>query len=547
MATSGLADVLAAIGLRSDTTRTEEGEATSIYDTILRAGQEQQAAQAQQNEAEAAILEERARLNLQTETAKKRAGQVFKTDLREPENAIATLALEQEELFSKMTGMKVGIDAKKTTSFLDSPVDYIANAFSLPTDVAEYNALVDRYNAVSERVKEINSLTQGTINTQLMLETKNSDAATAQALRIQRAQGAGALAKMQVENAGYRINALQFLQGADKERLNLAITEYNILKQEEMLALQREERTQRLQDKQDAEQLRTLYNLGRKSLGLQELDRPSFMLQLRIDEKEANDFIKRGAAAEVGSLKLAEDPGTAVLAVTKHQGRFPAGMEDVGKLLQTATIEARNTFQGQKVTPEQARDKINSLLLGSVSGKSKTRGYVQRMQQDMESPLTKSVPNIYKVGDVSTILTAAPRLQETLLYTQVLDPLVKAGVPNPSADQIVAAGITALAQKKIAFPVLVTDLTAWFKAGVLTNNSTKQYTAVGLPPQTEYAVKLNNGQLFFDEERVNLINENQVSAFLNKRIAAEAMKTSNTISFSAVAAGGTGGFGFGVR
>jgi hypothetical protein len=488
---------------------------------------------------------------LALEQRKQTVGAMFGVDVLDPNNQIAVLARQQDELHKALMAQQELITSTQTTHLFDDPMKAIIGRSMLGMEVQKLKGLEAQDKMVGARINELNQQAQSTLQTQKALNAEFSKEEAAAKLELQSLQAGEAARAIRMNQSKLTMSELERMRTMKGNEFKTELDRFKIIRdeqlhkenlkdKEELRKRQKEEadaRVKKMQEELKAkatkeEQERVTLeaiNLGASELGLGQFNSLNDMKLMSRGDKEqlaARGFRLMAEVKDKGTAvaRFADTPGESYVQIADRRTgyRLPETAVRTQEFLLDIGKRATYSAQEKKILGKDPQGAIVNeidLMLRDTSGakgpdgkplKGKegkpVPGLLSRFQNNAEENVD-GIKNIYKAPDPATLATAAPELTKTPFWEKVVIPAMNAN-KNPSGDEIFKQAALAVAsepsnQQFINF--LGLHLSNYYSAMVKLNNETNMYPFVGLPTQDSYKVRINMPQS--GSKQIDLTNE----------------------------------------
>lgn len=473
---------------------------------------------------------------LAAQQARLKAGAIFGADLNQQgEQISATTDIWQQAYQEKMRSL-AEIRRKDSVGFMDNPLGYIINQFSVNDDIRRHNTALEIEQAAKQHIDEINSMSNATAVNQKNFEVSITQASIdAEADNLAKAATINA-DKAKIAGLGYNIEGLKAAINASKEQTALKFQVLGAQHAQESLrlamdnyALHKQEFEWRKEEKAKAgeadeffidriqEGLKVMYGdkapdlvanpkLARQYLTLLKSNSPA--------GKEAVDAYLAGQSGVLGG-----NPAQVIDSLQSNiKFQFTPAQKPIKDIFEQATqmVQAENANMPGSVTKENYKDKLNTAVMSLV-----------KKQQELVEP---GANNVFNIGSLSTV-ASMPGVNNLPVVTKVLAPAITAGATFDDPKQVYATIMTAVQNKQVTLAEAADGITALYQKGVTTNMQTRQLTKFGIPvgDTVPYNVRIETkpGNLFGSSETVDLTNKAAVTRAMMKTMTMQYMQDVN--------------------
>lgn len=479
---------------------------------------------------------------LQTAARIQRTADIFNSDVLKDGNAIQTLAAQSQVAFEQKMELAKTIAEKQSVGLLDDPLEYIANRFTINTDIAAHNAANGTWQTLQARINEINQNTQATVQTQKQLETGITEAS---ALSAARAAGAKArIAAIQSDMMGQKYGAegITAVLNARKDQLQASQTAFSARNAEEQIQMSRRQLQlaeeaaierkrqfdERDKDKHDEAAMGQFMvesiNRGRAARGLPPLDDLNGKMAQRAlmgkggivkDEWQADyNAGQRIEGGVVGSI--AKSP---VELITRQATGTPLNLTPQQKPLLDIAQNAMSILKSA-ATPGSDASKLYPQY-ANLDPKKDPEGYkaaINEVAQKIVMDQSKRVnpenrDNIFNIPNIKVLAANSPAIQETAVYQKVLKPLIDQGFDLTNPKQVFNLVGDAVANGTITHKQAL-ETTTIYHVGVAVNaaqRNTLGVAGLAMPMQYNAEIEINPNGLIGKKAVINLANPQEFS------------------------------------
>jgi len=444
-------------------------------------------------------------------------------------NKLATQWQDTES--QRMQALDV-VTKKQSVNFFDDPLTWLSNKLTVNTDIAQYNDLEEKSNALYDQLEKINTLNSSTAQSMKAI-AQTQTAATVAATSDLAAQKATIAAKTaSIQGLLYNVKGVQDITQMGQEQVDntvkgaqtaiaaghLAVAQAQLAVSEKELSMKadlyaEETKQKQQQDATDAFVADTT-NKGRAALGLAPLPPAKIFAMFKLGG-EVGDSLKHqytaGAMTDaIGKPIIASSSGTAARVLATASSPLATtnpAVKPVVDLLEGSYQAARSP---QAIAQLGINPKDVSTLDNAVSGIVQQR--VGAMGQNIK-PGDQS--NIFQAPPLSALATLKS-VQGNPVYTKVLEPQIKAGMAETDPNKIISLTVDAIHQGKISLNDASIGIAGLFSSAAALNTSTKDFTRFGIAPQATYNTMLNGTGVFGGSTKIDLTNKAQVTTAIMK-------------------------------
>jgi hypothetical protein len=494
-----------------------------------------------------------------TQLARVKAANAFGTNLKDSSEVVTGLAAAAQDAFTRKEEALKRIQEKESVNFLDHPIDYLVNQFTINRDISAHNIANQQMQDAQDRIQAINANTQSTVQTQNAISeplTAASMEASARSAAVAATVNAN---QAKIQGLQYNVQGIQAALNAKKDVLGLMFQANQAQNAAESLSLQRqgldlnkqefEFRKKEFQDKQDdkheqqrlGQDLVDTINLGRKALlgpNAEPLD--------DISGRMALAALKGKGTLSVELQKYYDAGERTRLTGTVTIGGTPAAAAET---LQTVPVQL-NPTQGaiKSLLGQAARDTSMAIKNADIPGANKDPVFVGIDKKDKNSinaafnahaqQLLNAAAKVIKPGDadnpyqiasVNQLAATSPTVRELTVYQKVLKPLVDTGVQLNDPKQVMQVVGDAVAKGTITHRQAL-EMTTIYHVGVAANLAMRNFQGFGLKPSYSYNAKVTTDPTaWHTDEVVNMTDPGSVSRALVKLQAGMLRRNSSIV------------------
>lgn len=442
---------------------------------------------------------------LATQRAKQLAADTYGTDISDPNNRIASLALQGKDEYERAVSILDTISQKQSVGFFDNPLEYIVNQLSLPDDQEAYSLAARKSNMALAEADSINQSTQIQQQTQANLTKTLTAQSVADKVKVASAELEIAALELEVKGLAANTEGAKFKQAASQQALDNQYKVFSAQQAEAHLRLSQEAaadaRAQRklVMDAKDEDVANDVILATWITRGMAASGAPgagtvytpkmwktekTFLTAKRKAELEAFADIGRSMGANGTSPRsLGASPGEVAVNVVFNNHKLGAGQETLHKAITDAasSVNEEAVGKGVKVTPEMIQSNVNVRL----------RSGAKDMARNVEQPVSGFSDNIYKGPKTAELLDKFPVIEKSKLYQEVIAPLRAATKDGElPAKMVFATALEAIREGKLTLNEAVAETKNYYGNIVKYNNIYTQYTSVGMEQQKSYTVKV---------------------------------------------------------
>lgn len=390
------------------------------------------------------------------------------------DSTIAELSVQLNQNYKEAQAMREDIRQKQNTSFFDSPIDWIGNQLTLPSEIRQHNQIIEDMASKKQYVDQA---------TNIAANVQAVNAAKFTTVSFEGAQAAAQLAKTKASEAAIKledsmlrtdfetqVRTLQIMQ----TRMNI---ESQIANREENQARRRTADEAKAAEQDRIQNDNNQVNVAGKILGLDIPDRKS-LDKIPKDVKNAVEYIMANGGG------IGKDPLEA-LQVLKRGNPSKMGVitQQQLNLLSTAYSQASDLAskspEVRMAKPEQQRAFIAGKMQDALNLAASDPNYTGLKNNPYKIPSLDTMQQLPEIAN-SRIVALATQFRKDFPQREITDSqlfeLAKANIGPTKAytDMSDAAK----------------DIAKYYQAGVKINNEKVRFNAFGMKDQEDYLVKL---------------------------------------------------------
>ena len=463
---------------------------------------------------------------LQSQAARLKAGAAFGADLNQQGERISELAMLQNQTQEARLALSQSIAAKQSVSFLDNPLEYVVNQFTVGGDISKFNALADVEDTVTKSIEDITRLSSAVAQNQ-----KNFEVTVTQASADAKAQEALLNAEQQatvtrISGLNYNIEAVKAAMDASKEQMGIRFSVNQALNAQESLKLQMANHALAVQEakyrKEDREEKAHTddYLAARIVKGYQvlygdnapEMLSPSevkVMVGLMKSGTPAGQEATRAYLAGVSGA-VAGNPAQVIDMIGRGLPiQFTPAQATVKGVFEKAVAEVRN--RGMLPKDDAERQQIMNLEVNKI---------LSKMSKEVKAG---DGDNIFQIPDVKRVMTL-PGVVDTPFVQKILS-TSQVDVNNPK--MVYNEALRGVKEGKLTVDQAAEGVLSVYQKGVALNIASKNLPRLGIAPSTK-ELKLNDyntpievipGALFGGSKTVNLTSREDVTRAMLKTMS----------------------------
>lgn len=391
------------------------------------------------------------------------------------------------------------IKEKKSVGFLDNPLQYIINQYSMNSDIEDYNQADEIGKHATAAMQNVNAAVQSSVQTQNAISDKLDIATNAAKARVVRSQADIAATDAAIKSVQYGTARLETEVNMSRDRAQLMYTDQSAAREAERLRLAQEQAARERKDRADklaTEKLSMEYtedriNKGRLLRGMDPLDhRSAGMLRALI-------MTGRPIGKEFQTDFENGDKATPILASTPYEAHAIA--VNAGINWTPDQYPVRDIF---KEAERSVQATLNSgyYMAAGAEGKEPVRMPIDKRDKELPKALfdqevarlveadrrdatraSADRQNLYAIPSVGAIIAAAPAVANDPVIKSVIVPQLKAGVSLTVPDTIKQLN-AAVGNGQVKFDDAMSSMAYLIHQGQSLNMATKDLTRFGVVP-----------------------------------------------------------------
>lgn len=488
---------------------------------------------------------------LEFESRKAKVAATFGTDIN-TDNEYTALAAQAKDAYQRKTQALDNIQQKKSVSLFDDPLQYLVNGFTINKDVADYNIASTQLDSAQSRVKELDTQTQGAMQTQAQLTAGTTQASAAAAARIAASAGTIKANQASIDALSYGVAGIDKANAINKEVYQAMYTGNN--------AVLAENHYQLALNQNDLANQR--FKMDQANSGLENQIR-SLTLQDRTDQMQTGKEL----IAKINTARIARGAGP----LPDEGARLVVSMVRGGKDRSFLSTEMNNDLikgelmqtQGgaQQIIATSPSDylmmRINKIPINTTPAQKPTTDVMESVANEIANPnkldpsslefsakykaaqaakdpqamtglvneRTKAIldskaaninwqdtSNPYNIGDLGKVVPQSKDISSLPVYQKILAPRVANGEDFSDPQKVFNAIVQGVQDKKITFQEAL-DTNVMYQLGVRQTLPQKNIQGLsGLAPSLGYKTSIDVAPGKFGSRRiVDMTNYNDLS------------------------------------
>ena len=397
-----------------------------------------------------------------------------------------------------------------STGFLDDPVKYVVNQFTLDGDVKKAEASKRLAEVTATGLVNINTVSQTVGRTVAAAQANSSDAVVQSQKEAAFAKISSDFNKEKQQNLGKGIDFISNLNSWDTQQLNAVGAQTEALYRGRSLALN--EKQFALQSEATRQQM---------TIQLSDFDFRKLTQQGEINMANATGAGLRSLGFQISDADLA--PGKVLAMLKSGNGVYAKGLEAGAQMATTGvtvygltTAEAAHTVNVLKAPGQLEQSPIIDLFrsewanaastgpaqLAMIGAKSiNEKGVLETITGNAVKKAADAMYKNVKVGDPTNIFSPLPTSElltvkgvaDTPFAKNVLIPSIQKGENvefNP--DRLIGQGLEAMKQGKVSLEQVAEGISTIGTAARLRNAGVKQYVGFGISPPKALNMEIDN-------------------------------------------------------
>lgn len=505
----------------------------------------------QQATDDATVMAAKQAAEYKTQLARVQAANAAGANLSDTSEVITSLSAAAADAQKRKDEALAAIADKDSVGFMDNPVQYIVNQFTVNGDISKHNIANQQLESAHNRIMEVNAEAQQSAQTQNMISEPLTAASMAAATRSASVAANVAATNAQIAGLNYNTKGIEFALNAKKEVLALGFQANNAQMAEkqyqrslEALDLQKKEFEFRQKEWKDKEQDKAdqqalgksvidTINFGRKALlgpNAEPLDDISGKMALSalkgkgVLTAELQKFYDAGERSKLtGKTSLGTTPAQAADTIQTVPVQLNPTQGPIKNILAAASSDTSSALKNADM-PGQNKNPVFQGL-DKKDKNSIAMAFNGRAQQILDGYAAQVKPgdgdNPYQVASINQLGANSPTVQALPIYQKVFAPMIKAGVQLNDPKQIVALVGAAVSSGTITHKEAL-DLTTIYHVGVTANLAMRNFSGFGLTPRNSYNAQVETDPSAWNpNEIVDLTKPDALSRALIKMQSAK--------------------------
>lgn len=390
---------------------------------------------------------------------------------------VAQISTSMVEDYKSAQALRDSINEKKSVGLLDSPLDYLINQFSLPSEIRAHNALIDR---IASQKRFVDQTTSFASNVSAVNATKFTSTTMAGA------QAAADLLKQKAEDTSLKIEDQLLKTDFDTQYRTLQIIQQRMTNMSILETAEQNraiKRTQAEAKEAEAERVRldnNMVNVSAKVLGLDIPDRKTLKNSPK-DIQTAVEYIMANGGG------IGKDPLEAWQHLARGNPRdMPVTVKYMRDSLDAIKREAQTTVLKDPLNKTANGKQMQEALSTEMAKTFNT--YAANPNKSITPTFNETVDNPYHrpAPEVMTKIPDARRLP----ISKIIDDHTKALPTVPVTDTLIVELAFANVGKYYKnITEAAKDVSTYYQKAVDFNNEKFKFDQFGLPAQMQYKVK----------------------------------------------------------
>lgn len=484
-----------------------------------------------------------------TQLARVRAANMQGVNLKGQSEVLTALSSAAADAQTRKDAALAEIQRKDSVGFIDSPLEYLMNQFTVNSDIAKHNIANAQLESAQNRIMAVNQAAQTTIQTQNAINEPLTAASMEASARSAAVTATIAAKNAQIQALSYGTKGIEFALNAKKEVLALGFQEQSAknaaihteiaLQQLEQSKIEfsarQEEYAAKRDDREEQKQLGQSFidtvNLGRVALlgasapAIDDMSGKMMLATLKSKGKlsdQMQTFYDAGERTRLAGVPmLGTTPAQAATTIRTVNPQLNSTQGPIKALLGAAATDTVNAIQAaESGLPGKNANPIFAGL-NSKDAASKETAYNGRAQQILEgySAVVKegASDNPYQIASINQLAANSSTVQALPVYQKVFAPLIKQGTQLALNDPRILSLVGDAVSKGTITHAEALELTTIAHVGVTANLAMRNFPGFGLVPSRSYNVSVETAPHAFNStEIVDLTKADALSRALIK-------------------------------
>lgn len=485
---------------------------------VEQAGQEALAAQQKAAELNKIIEQQKNDAELQAQIRTQVMDRISGGNIQDPNSLMAALVQDRAAQERSRMAQAKKIEQMDSVGFLDNPIQYITNAFSINGEIDKHNFHAQQAEADTTAITAIQHGTQEEAKVAALAANRVTQAT--QAAKTEQAAQLLAVetAKLKSKLAGENMSAIHALMQGQQQQVQTAYTGMRV-----QLDLAQESRAQADEVRKD-----NAARMAEESflLHTQEANMRMDVMQEQLATRKENEEMRKLHASTVaaGAAQYRLNPENFNVQSISMMEKTPEGKLLIDKLSKAGLVANTSVAGTLGDTPGEALFNIDQVGAGRAFQQAPEAGTYNRIVAAKEaakaalgpqtgSPAAQNAAlvaatdteilnrvrlytkdaeardSFYAAPKLASLVQNVPELQNTLMYATVLKPMLDAGVTDITAGSIKAQIAEAVKRGILPERQAMIEGAKVFSAVATYNNVFGKLAEFGIPTQKGYAVK----------------------------------------------------------
>lgn len=478
-------------------------------------------------QAAAVIEEQKQRAVMQQESTRLKIANRMGTNANDAGWVGGKLADRVKELSDQQDAVLQTIQAKQSVNLIDNPLGWIYSQATVDGDIGEFNGLERRRQLANDTLSKLEQMTSAAyLNNNALAQTVTD--ATIQAGKITAAHQFNREANVaKLEGIRTNLQGMQIATQASAQQVQMMFEGNSAIMRERQYDLSLEHL--RMAKDQAAEALKSRKDKADQGEFLMKLAGMGYFAQTgtAMPDNYKRDLEKM-YAAKVPQVMSWVDSGLASYMAD------PTGSRPIvsNSPFDVTSLAAAGQYTPPNAAQKQVADQLVSWRrdfdktpegLQAAAAKDRTtserafNSYVKTRTKMDQANVTSS--SVYSVPALTDVAAANPNVAAMPLWQTVLQPLATAGAKLDDPNFVFNSVASAVKTGKISYQDAVDGMSTAYGAGVLLNNQSRNFIALGMPPATNYNVAVKLSTDIFGKSTINMADRKDVARYLNSELA----------------------------